>query len=393
MLPVTSQSQTIAEFRASVPALQNKVYMNFGAQGVMAQEAMDEIARSYSYVQSNGPLCGRMFGWLTDELCVTRAAFAEEFSCASENIALTQSTTDGCNIVMWGLPWKAGETLIITDSEHSGVVAAAAQLARRHHLNLSICPVASQSDQQVLEWLDKNLTAKTRLFVFSHILWTTGKILQVKEIIDLCHSRGVLALVDGAQSAGVLDFSIADTAADFYAVTGHKWLGGPEGVGALYVAQDAVEKLEPTFVGWRSCRFDKHGNPSGWELGAARYEVATAAVPLLAATRKALALRHRHGTSFDRYQMVLANALKLRTALSAVEQIDCICPEIPASGLVSFTVDGLSHSRLCSELEAQQIIVRTLSSPDCIRASVQYFTTEEELRKLVSAVASSLSRP
>jgi L-cysteine/cystine lyase len=363
--------------------------MNFGAQGVMARETMDEIGRSYSYVQENGPLCGKMFGWLTDEMSSTRMAFAEEFSCTAQNIALTQSTTDGCNIVLWGLPWKSGETLVITDAEHSGVVAAAAQLARRHHLNLSICPVASQSDLQILDWLDKNLDSKTRLFVFSHILWTNGKALPVREMVDLCHRRQVLALVDGAQSAGVLDLNIPDTAADFYAVTGHKWLGGPEGVGALYVAEDAVEKLEPTFVGWRSCKFDKHGNPSGWEAGATRYEVATAAVPLLSAMRKSLSLRRLHGTAAERYQLVLAHALKLRNALD-LKQINYLSPQSPLSGLVSFTVEGASHSRLCAQLEAENIIVRTLSSPDCIRASVHYFTSDDDISKLAAAIASAV---
>ncbi len=154
MLPVTLQSQTIEEFRAAIPALRNKAYMNFGAQGVLAQETMDAIGLSYSYVQEHGPLCGKVFGWLTEELRSTRKEFGDEFHCAPENIALTQSTTDGCNIVLWGLPWKAGDTLVITDAEHSGVVASTAQIARRHHLNLSICPVSAQSDQQILEWLE-----------------------------------------------------------------------------------------------------------------------------------------------------------------------------------------------------------------------------------------------
>jgi L-cysteine/cystine lyase len=205
-------------------------------------------------------------------------------------------------------------------------------------------------------------------------------------MIDLCHSRGVLTLVDGAQSAGVMDVNLPETGADFYALTGHKWLGGPEGVGALYVAEEALDALEPTFVGWRSCKFDSHGSPTGWEEGAARYEVATTPVPLLAAMRKALTIRRRHGTADDRFQMVLNNAARLRNGLANLPHVQCLSGAPPTSGLVSFTLYRGSNRQLCDQLESQQIVVRTISSPDCIRASVHYFTSEDEIDRLVAAV-------
>jgi L-cysteine/cystine lyase len=361
--------------------------MNFGAQGVLAQETLDAIGQSYDFVQEHGPLSGKMFGWLTEEIRSTRHEFAEEFCCAPEHIAITQSTTDGCNIVLWGLPWQEGEGLLMTDTEHSGVFAAVAQVAKRHKLDLGIVPVAGRSDQEIIDALAKKLTGKTRLFVFSHILWTNGQTLPVKEIIDLCHSRGVLTLVDGAQSAGVLDLNLPASKADFCALTGHKWLGGPEGVGALFVTAEGLSRIEPTFVGWRSCKVDVRGTPSGWEEGAARFEVATAPIPLLAAMRKALAIRRRHGAAGDRYQLVLDNATRLIRALSALNTVQCLSSETPSSGLVSFTVEGFSHRRLCEELENRQIIVRTLPRPDCIRASVHYFSSEDEIDKLVAALA------
>jgi L-cysteine/cystine lyase len=361
--------------------------MNFGAQGVLAQETLDAINQSYNFIQENGPLSGKMFGWLTEEIRSTRHEFAEEFSCAPEHIAITQSTTDGCNIVLWGLPWQEGEGLLMTDAEHSGVFAAVAQVAKRHNLDLGIIPVAGRSDQEILDALDHKLTGKSRLFVFSHILWTTGQTLPVREIIDLCHSRGVLALVDGAQSAGVLDLNLPASGADFCALTGHKWLGGPEGVGALFVTAEGLSRIEPTFVGWRSCKVDAQGIPSGWEEGAARFEVATAPIPLLGAMRKALAIRRRHGTAGQRFQLVLDNAARLSQALSELPQVQCLSGKTPASGLVSFTVEGASHRHLCQELENRQIIVRTIPRPDLIRTSVHYFTAEDEIKQLVAALA------
>ena len=68
----------------------------------------------------------------------------------------------------------------------------------------------------------------TRMVAVSHVLWTTGRILPLAEIADAAHAAGALLLVDGAQSAGQLDLHVEETGSDFYAISGQKWLLGPE---------------------------------------------------------------------------------------------------------------------------------------------------------------------
>jgi L-cysteine/cystine lyase len=102
-------------------------------------------------------------------------------------------------------------------------------------------------------------------------------------------------------------------------------------------------------------------------------------------------MRRQHGTPADRFQLILDNAARLRHGLSAISHVRCLSSETPTSGLVSFTVEGESNRRLCDELEKRQIIVRTISSPDCMRASVHYFSSEDEINQLVSALAQLIS--
>jgi L-cysteine/cystine lyase len=379
-------ADSVERYRAILPALSNKVYMNFGAQGVMARQTMEAIQSAYAEVQRRGPLSMGAFAWLQDQLQETRKELSLEFEAPPQCFALTQSTTDGCNIVLWGTKWSAGDHLLLSDAEHPGVVAAAVQLARRLKLELSLFPAAGVSQDQVVHTLGGALKDRTRLVLLSHILWNTGDLLPVDEIVSVCHARGVKVLIDGAQSAGVLPLSLEQSQVDYYAMTGHKWLGGPEGVGALYVSTTVMDELEPTFVGWRGSILAGPTALKGWEPGAARFEVSTSPFPLLSGLRAALRLSREYGSVWARLQMILRNAQLLRDRLSAQPEIKLLGSEHPQSGLVTFSIKGASHKEVARSLEEKQIIIRTIPDPDCLRASVNWFTTESDLDALLRSL-------
>ena len=79
----------------------------------------------------------------------------------------------------------------------------------------------------------------------SHVAWTTGAVLPIAGIAELAHARGALLIVDGAQAAGAIPFRFDELGADFYAVPAQKWLLGPEGMGALVVRPELIERTDP----------------------------------------------------------------------------------------------------------------------------------------------------
>lgn len=365
------------EHRLKFPALKNKHYLNYGAQGTLAASALDSIRNSYDYVQEHGPLSGSMFAWIQNEISRTRKNLAAEFGGEPASWAITQNATEGCNIALWGLDWHEGDVLATTDSEHTGVVKAMEQLCKRLKLKLEICPIAGlQSDDQIIAAVEKVLSARPRLFLVSHVLWNTGKVLPLEQIIALCHKHGVKVLADGAQSAGVLPLNMPALKVDFYAITGHKWICGPEGVGGLYVSPESIDTLEPTYVGWRGAVFDATGKAVDWAAGAARYEVATTPFPLLSGLNQAFAVHREFGTAEQRYELILKNSRRLKDQLGAIKNLRFL-DEKGGSGLVSFVIEGASHGDLVKQLESSGIILRTIPSPSCIRASVHYFSEED----------------
>ncbi|TVQ59555.1 MAG: aminotransferase class V-fold PLP-dependent enzyme [Spirulina sp. DLM2.Bin59] len=378
--------------RQQFPGLVNKAYFNFGGQGTMPKAAMEAIYRAYEYVQQQGPFSTKVNDWVVQEGAAMRAAFGQELGAHPDTITLTENVTAGCNIALWGIPWEAGDHILITDCEHPGVIAIIKEIARRFEVRVSTCPImATLNRGNPAVVIEQHLQPQTRLVVVSHLLWNTGQILPLAEIIGICHSRErpIQVLVDAAQSVGSMPLDLAALGADFYAFTGHKWLCGPAGVGGLYVRPEALETLAPTFVGWRSINMDSTGMPTGWKPNGMRFEVATSAYPLYAGLRAAIATHSKWGTAEERALQIQKNAEYLWQGLSLLPKVQCLRSTPPDAGIVSFRLKAdIPHKQLVQALEQQGFYLRTIISPDCVRACVHYLTLPAEMDQLIRVLAS-----
>ncbi|CAD0227887.1 MULTISPECIES: aminotransferase class V-fold PLP-dependent enzyme [Planktothrix] len=375
--------------RQQFPALTNKAYFNYGGQGPLAQISMDAIFEGYKYMQSHGPFSGKVNQWQNQETQLTRHLLATELGISPETLTFTENVTVGCNIALWGIDWQPGDHLLISDCEHPGILAIIQEIQRRFHLEVSFFPLRETLNQSdPVGMISEYLKPHTRLLVISHILWNTGQVLPLTEIVNLCHNNyNTKVLVDAAQSVGVLPLNLTETEVDFYAFTGHKWFCGPDGLGGLYVSAESRSELSPTFIGWRSIIGDEQGKPISWTPDGKRYEVATSAYPLYAALRHAIALHHQWGTAIERYQQICQNSQYLWQKLSEIPQIQCLKTSPPEAGLVSFQLtNGKSHKSLVNTLENQGIFLRTLLDPNCVRACVHYFTLSSEIDQLIDAI-------
>jgi len=375
--------------RQQFPALTNKAYFNYGGQGPLAQISMDAIFEGYKYMQSHGPFSGKVNQWQNQETQLTRHLLATELGISPETLTFTENVTVGCNIALWGIDWQPGDHLLISDCEHPGILAIIQEIQRRFYLEVSFFPLRETLNQNdPVGMISEYLKPHTRLLVISHILWNTGQVLPLTEIVNLCHNNyNTKVLVDAAQSVGVLPINLTETEVDFYAFTGHKWFCGPDGLGGLYVSTQSRSELSPTFIGWRSIIGDEQGKPISWTPDGKRYEVATSAYPLYAALRHAIALHHQWGTATERYQQICQNSQYLWQKLAEIPQIQCLKTSPPEAGLVSFQLtNGKSHKSLVNTLENQGIFLRTLLDPNCVRACVHYFTLSSEIDQLIDAI-------
>ena len=360
----------------------------------MPAAAIAAIHETHLKLQQEGPFSGQVNRWLQREGALTRTAIAQQLGVTADTITLTENVTVGCNIPLWGLDWQAGDRILLSDCEHQGIVATAQEISRRYGVAIDVFPLLATAGDPV-EVIEAHLQPRTRLLVISHILWNTGQVLPLTEIVQLCHQRPepVWVLVDAAQSVGMMPLDLRATGVDFYAFTGHKWCCGPAGLGGYYGRPEIRDRVAPTYIGWRGITLDAQGQPTGWERDNRRYEVATSDFALMAGLRTALSLHDQWGPVEARYDRICSLSRYLWDALQQVPQIHCLMARPPASGLIAFQIfqqqqpSPRHHVRLVEDMEAAGFLIRTLRYPSCVRACVHYFTLEAELDQLVAAIA------
>lgn len=380
----------IQQQRQEFPGLKNKYYFNFGGQGILAQSTLQKIIDTYQYIDRVGPFGLEINSWITKNIHLTKKAIASEIKITPDTITLSENVTSSCNIALWGIEWENGDEILLTDAEHPGIVATVKEIAHRFGVKIVTCPIVATVNQgNPVAVIQNHLTPKTRLIVISHILWNTGQVLPLKEIVAVCHGnqgdKPTEVLVDGAQSAGSLPLDLINSQVDYYGCTGHKWLCGPSGVGFLYVKADLLSSLRPTYIGWRGLNFSQADLP--FNDDASRYEVATSAYPLFSGLQEAIAVHQKWGSIEERYQRICELSKYLWTKLGKIEGIECLKHSPPESGLVSFYPQkGKDAQKIVSKLESKGFYLRTLANPYCIRACVHYFTLEEEIDALIKAI-------
>jgi len=381
------------------PALQNKTYFNYGGQGPLPSPSLEAITASWLRVQELGPFTANVWPYIAAEVNSTRRLLAQYCGVPPHRLALTENVTSGCVLPLWGLPFAEGDRLLIGDCEHPGVVSACVELARRQNLAIDVLPVKhlrgdqSQCDASVVEAMAQTLTPRTRLVVLSHLLWNTGQVMPITAVAYQLtqHPQQPFLLVDAAQSFGQIPVEKAAAAADIYAFTGHKWACGPEGLGGVALSERVVAEAAPTVIGWRSLRDESKADLTSSDLfhhDSRRFEVATSCVPLMAGLRCSLQLLDNEGSVQQRWDRIRNLSSNLWQALQGLERVNPLLEVPPASGLVSFKVDGdVPPAEHVKQLGAQGLWIRDLADPSCLRACTHITTKGDDINTLMAAIS------
>ncbi len=385
-----------ADFRSQLPALANKTYFNYGGQGPLPTPSLEAITATWQQIQGLGPFTGAVWPFIAQTTGRLRQHLARWLGVGPHRIAFTENVTSGCVLPLWGLPWQAGDELLISDCEHPGVVAACRELARRQGLTLATLPVADlcgtsiEAEAMVLERLEQRLTPATRLVVLSHLLWNTGQVMPIAAVAQMlaCHSRQPWLLVDAAQSLGSIPVSEAAAAADIYAGTGHKWCCGPEGLGAVALSERVLQESQPTLIGWRSLSHESNSH-SQFHGDSRRFEVATSCVPLYAGLEESLQLLDAEGTAEQRLNLIQQRSNRLWEGLQSMSSATPLLKVPPPAGLVSFQLDNAVPETMVERLGKRDIWLRSLDDPHCLRACTHISTDEAEIDELLAALANS----
>ena len=178
--------------RSDFPVLERFAYLNAGTLGPLAHRtiAAMEARNRFDHEHGRG---GKV--WFESILALrdrVREKLAATIGATPERLALTSSTTDGCNIVLSGLGLRPEDEVVTTNSEHPGLLLPLHASGAR----VRVAEVTTRPSDEAFDAIVAKVTPRTRLLALSHVIWTTGQVMPVDQ---LRRETGLPILVDGAQ--------------------------------------------------------------------------------------------------------------------------------------------------------------------------------------------------
>ena len=365
--------------RAAFPASRAAAYLNTGTFGPLPERARQAMVEHLDERTRDGRIGSKGFARWMELIGSAREALAGVVRAAPEDIAVTHSTTDGVNVVIGGMDWRAGDVVVTTGSEHPGLTEPLHWAAQRHGVVVREVDVDAADDPVAA--IAGALDERTRLVALSHVLWTDGRVLDLAGISAAAHAAGALVLADGAQGPGCIPIDCPALGADFYTISGQKWLCGPSGTGGLYVRPDSIDAIAPAWPNYMTRDRRSEGSPL-WPAGR-RFDVGTVTLGALAGLVASVAVRQELGIEAGAAR-ALELAARLRVQLHDVPGVEPIAVDRPSS-LVAFQVGG-DPDEIGKGLEERGVLVRSVPGRPWVRASVGPWNDEGDLDRLADGL-------
>ena len=175
-----------------------------------------------------------------------------QFIGANESeIGITRNTSESNCMIVHGLDLKPGDEIITWEQNHPSNNEVWLSQAKRVGFKVKKISVPAEpgSITDLLQPFSNAITPNTKLIAFSHVSNLSGLALPAKEICQMANTRGIMTLVDGAQSLGSMNINVHDMGCTFYSASTHKWLMGPFENGILYIHKEYFTRIWPAVIG------------------------------------------------------------------------------------------------------------------------------------------------
>lgn len=377
--------------REQMPVTREWAYMNSGWSGPLSHPVVEAMQKRLDLEYQLGPTTRAV---MDDRMVLGnefRALTARMLGADEDEIAIMGNTTEGVNVAMNGLRYAKGDVVVTSNTEHSSGLVPAYYLRERFGADLRIVSLeVNDSPGAIIEAYASALGGgHARLVVISEVSYSTGQLLPLKEIVDAAHRAGAEVLVDGAQTAGHIPIDVHASGVDYYAIPSHKWLCGPDGLGALYVRRDKILTLEPQKVAGRAAAsYDYEGGFVPEREKITKFELTTISGVLLAGTNAATQVYLDSGPAavFARDQALNRYA---EQRFSSIPRVRVTGPtnDSTRSGLFLFSVEGEAPQRVTAFLQREaKVVCRTVAQFDSVRLSLHCFNNEAEIDRAAECV-------
>jgi len=398
---VSSDSTDWRALRDDFPILEQEVngrpliYFDNAATTQKPRAVLEALRRYYEHDNANVHRgLHELSSRATEAYEAARRRVAAYLGAASaEEIVFTRGTTESINLVAqaWGGKFvREGDIILLTEMEHHSNLVPWQLLAARTGAQLRFLPVL-EDGSLALEQLTKMLTPEVKLFAFTHVSNSLGTINPVADLCRQARSRGVVTLVDAAQSAGHLPLDVRELDCDFLAFSGHK-MSGPTGIGVLYGRAEMLEAMPP-WEGGGEMIVSVTLQKSTFKKPPHRFEAGTpniaGAIGLAAAMNYLDAIGRPAIFAHD-----TALTAQAAAQLAELPGMRVLGPRGERGALVGFVMEGIHPHDLTTFADqhglalrgghhCNQPLMRKFGLPGTTRASFYFYNTSEEIDRMI----------
>lgn len=336
----------------------------------------------------------------TEEYESTRDAVRQYLNAEfREEIIFTSGATASINLVAFSFGEAfigEGDEIIVTEAEHHSNIVPWQMLCQRKNAVLKHLEVDDNGQLKYAE-LENLITPRTKLVCVAHISNVLGLTNPVKNIVNICHSKGCPILIDGAQGIVHEAVDVRDLGCDFYVFSGHKVFSAP-GVGVLYGKKDLLEKMPPYMGGGEMIATVRWSGTTYAPLPQ-KFEAGTqnmAGVPTLKPALEIAAELRRNDS--DEVRDFVLDALARSPRIRLFGLPGGVFKKIP---LFSFAVEGAHHEDIALILDKMGVAVRSgqmcaeplmdrFGVTGMVRASFAQYNTLQEAEYFIKSLEKAI---
>lgn len=303
---------------------------------------------------------------------------------ATDDVALVKNTSEALSFVAFGLSWKNGDQIVISDEEFPSNRIVWEALAGQ---GVEVVQVSLKGDDPEAALLAA-CGPRTRLMSVSAVQFASGLLLDLRRLGAGCKQRNVLFCIDAIQQLGALPFDVQAYQCDFAMADGHKWMLGPEGLGVFYCRAELREQLKLHEFGWHMLEHMGDYSRTAWEPAQSARRFECGSPNMLGAMALEASLSLLEDVGMEEVARLIAERVQwLQEGLSAIPGVRLHSPLNPArrGGIFSFSIDGIDNQQLWRQLMAQQVVC--IPRGEGVRFSPHFYTEKRVIDETLAIVA------
>lgn len=297
-----------------------------------------------------------------------------------EEIIITRNATEALNIAIQGYPFKPGDEVLLNQLDYFSMIETFRMLEKRGQLNVNAfdMPLLPGNEDEIVEVYRKQITAKTKVILLTHVSNINGLIVPVAKIAAMAKQRGIDVITDSAHALGQIPFAVNELQSDFVGLNLHKWIGNPVGAGVLYVKKERIAEMKAMY-----------GDVAAAENSITKLaHFGTTPFAVMMTIPASLAFHKQMGTARISARLHYLKSMWVKELMQH-PNVEIVTPVDLSCGIASFRIKNKTAAEVADVLFKQYnifTVARTLGKEGCVRVTPSVYNSAEDIQKFIAAV-------